>query len=265
MQFDPRLETLDLILGGRLSIIQPIFGYRFAIDSILVANFVRSRRSDRVLDLGTGCGVIAAMIALTRRPREVVAIELQPVLAGFAARNAILNRLDNLRAFQADLCSPAVTGLTPGSFDWVVANPPYRAVGTGRESPDPGRRLARGPGGASLRDFVAAAARHATNGGRVAIVFTAARTAELLTELRANSLEPKRCRFVHPYAESPATIILVEARKGGGVEVSIEPPLILWESASVYTAETRAILDGATPAAPGRDSDGDGGPSGSAA
>ncbi|MGO9267272.1 MAG: tRNA1(Val) (adenine(37)-N6)-methyltransferase [Candidatus Binataceae bacterium] len=266
MQFDPRLETLDTILGGRLSIIQPIFGYRFAIDSILAANFVRSRQSDRVLDLGTGCGVIAAMIAFTQRPREVVAVELQPVLAGLAARNAMLNRLDNLRAFQADICSRAVTGLVPGSFDWVVANPPYRAVGTGRESPDPGRRLARGAGGASLRDFVAAAARYAANGGRVAIVFTAARTADLLAELRANSLEPKRCRFVHPYADSPATMILVEARKGGGVEVSIEPPLILWESAGVYTAEARAMLDGDKLAAPGRDSpSGAGGPSGSAA
>lgn len=204
------------------------------------------------------------MIALTQRPREVVAVELQPLLAGLAARNAALNRLANLHAFQADLRSRTVTGLAPGSFAWVVANPPYRAVGTGRESPDPSRRLARGASGASLRDFVAAAARYATNGGRVAIVFTAARTAELLAELRSQSLEPKRCRFVHPYADSPATMILVEARKGGGVEVSIEPPLVLWESAGVYTAEVRAILNGATLAAPGRESSGDGDdPSGS--
>lgn len=195
--------------------------------------------------------MIAAVIAFTQRPREVVAVELQPILAGLAARNAMLNQLGNLRAFQADICSPAVTGLAPGSFDWIVANPPYRAVGTGHESPDPGRRLARGAGGASLRDFVAAAARHATNGGRVAIVFTAARTAELLAELRSNSLEPKRCRFVHPYVGSPATMILVEARKGGGVEVNIEPPLILWENAGVYTAEARVILDGGILAAPG--------------
>jgi tRNA1Val (adenine37-N6)-methyltransferase len=246
MQFDPRRETLDKILGGRLSIIQPIFSYRFAIDSILLGNFVRSRRQDRVLDLGSGCGVIAAMIALTQRPREVFAVELQPPLAGLAERNAALNRLDNLRTCQADLRARAVAGLRAGSFDWVVANPPYRAAGTGRESPDASRRIARGGSGANLRDFVAAAARYTTNGGRVALVLTAARTAELLAELRSQSLEPKRCRFVHPYADSPATLILVEARKGGGVEVSIEPPLILWESASVYTAEVRTILNGDT-------------------
>lgn len=226
---------------------------------------MRARRQDRVLDLGTGCGVIAAMIALTRRPREVLAVELQPVLAELAARNAARNQLTNLRTFQADLRAPVVAGLAPGSFDWVVANPPYRASGTGRESPDPSRRLARGASGASLHEFVAAAARYTTNGGRVAMVFTAARTAELLAELRSQSLEPKRCRFVHPYLASPATMVLVEARKGGGVEVGIEPPLILWESAGSYTAEARAILHGDPIAATSRNACGNGGgPSGNA-
>ena len=188
--------------------------------------------------------MVAALIASTQRPREVLAVELQPALAALAQRNAALNRLGNLHPFQADLRSRTVAALAPGSFDWVVANAPYRALGSGRESPNPSRRLARGASGANLRDFVAAAARYAANGGRVAMVFTAPRTAELLAELKSKSLEPKRCRFVHPYAESPATMILVEARKGGGVAVSIEPPLILWESAGVYTAEARAILSG---------------------
>jgi tRNA1Val (adenine37-N6)-methyltransferase len=250
MQIDPQLETLDTILGGRLSIIQPVVGYRFAIDSILVGNFVRSRKVDRVLDLGSGCGIIAAMIASTQRPREVVALEMQPLLADLAARNAALNRLDNLQTFQADLRERAIPGLTPGSFDWVVANPPYRAEGAGRESPDPSRRLARGATGASLYDFVASAARYATHGGRIGMVFTASRVAELLMELRSQALEPKRCRFVHPYINSPATMIMVEARKGGGVEVLIEPPLILWASPGVYTSEARAILQGDTGTAP---------------
>jgi tRNA1Val (adenine37-N6)-methyltransferase len=244
MGIDPHLETLDWILRGRLSIIQPISGYRFAIDSILVGNFVRARRSDRVLDLGAGCGVIAALIAYAQRPREVAAVELQPRLAKLAARNAELNQLHNLCVLQADLRAPRIAGLAPGSFDWVVANPPYRAAGAGRESPEPSRRLARGAGGATLNDFLTAAARYTTNGGRLAIVFTAARTAELMGELRARSLEPKRCRFVHPDADGPATLVLVEARKGGGVEVSIEPPLVLWQQAGIYTAEARTMLEG---------------------
>ncbi|MGH7879214.1 MAG: SAM-dependent methyltransferase, partial [Candidatus Binataceae bacterium] len=113
---------------------------------------------------------------------------------------------------------------------------------SGRESPNASRRIARGAGGASLRDFVAAAARYATSNGRVAMIFTAGRAADLLAELRAKSLEPKRLRLVHPYARSSATSIMVEARRGGGVEVRIEAPLIVWEEPGVYTDEARAIL-----------------------
>jgi tRNA1Val (adenine37-N6)-methyltransferase len=244
MEIDPRVETLDTILGGRLALIQPKSGYRFAIDAVLLGDFARPRRRDRVLDLGAGCGVVAAIIAASGRQREVVAVELQPTLAAMARRNATLNQLGNLHAFEADLRSRNCAGLTLGSFDLIVANPPYRAAGSGRESPNPSRRLARGASGANLRHFVAAAARYSTFGGRVAMVFAAPRAAELLAELKSKSLEPKRCCFVHPYVEAPATLILVEARKGGGVEVNIEPPLILWKRAGVYTAAARAILGG---------------------
>jgi tRNA1Val (adenine37-N6)-methyltransferase len=244
MEINPSVETLDPILGGRLALIQPKTGYRFAIDAVLLGNFARPRRRDRVLDLGAGCGVVAAIIAASGRPREVVAVELQPTLAAMASRNAAFNQLGNLHAFEADLRSRSCAGLALGSFDLIVANPPYRAPGSGRESPNASRRLARGAGGANLRDFADAAARYVTFGGRVAIVFAAPRAAELFAELQSKSLEPKRCRFVHPYTAAPATLIMVEARKGGGVEVSIEPPLIVWESTGVYTTETRAILNG---------------------
>lgn len=197
-----------------------------------------------MLELGSGCGVVAAMIAATRRPREVLALELQPDLAALARRNAALNRLANLHPLEADLRTRTIPGLAAGSFDWVVANPPYRALGCGRESPNPSRRLARGAAGANLRDFVAAAARYATNGGRIGMIFTAPRTAELVAELKTKALEPKRLRFVHPDPQSPATMILVEARKRAGVEVRVEPPLIVWASPGVYTAEARAILNG---------------------
>jgi tRNA1Val (adenine37-N6)-methyltransferase len=252
MQINPRLETLDPILGGRLAIIQPKSGYRFSVDSILLADFVHPRRSDRMLELGAGCGVIAAIIAAVHRPQSIVAVELQPSLAELAVRNADLNRLPDFRVLQADLRADTIEGLSADSFDWVVANPPYRAAGAGRISPDPSRRVARGAAGADLHDFVAASARYVINGGRVAMVFTSVRAAELFAELQAASLEPKRCRFIHPFATSPASAMLVEARKRGGVELKVEPPLILWQSVGVYTEEAAAILTGVRRAGPPR-------------
>jgi tRNA1Val (adenine37-N6)-methyltransferase len=238
----PVTETIDSILGGAVTLVQPRDGYRFSIDSLLLGRFVRVRARDRVLDLGTGCGVISLMLAALWRPREVVAIEIQAELAALAERNATLNHLDSMRVIQADLRMRHIGGLDPASFDLVVANPPYRALRSGRESPNPGRRVARGESTATLAQFVEAAKRYAANGAKAAFVFDAARSAELLGCLSANSLEPKRIRFVHPRAHAPAATILVEARKGGGIEALIEPPLMLYDRPGVYSDEARELM-----------------------
>ncbi len=208
----------------------------------MLADFARVRVRDRVLDLGAGCGVIAVLIAARSRPREVVALEIQPALAALAERNAVLNRLDSMRVLHADLRARRIAGLTPASFDVVVANPPYRALRTGRESPHAGRRVARGEAAATLAQFVAAAKRYCANGAKAAFVFDATRSAELLACLAAHSLEPKRIRFVHPKTNARATTILVEARKGGGRETLVEPPLILYDRPGVYSDEARELM-----------------------
>jgi tRNA1Val (adenine37-N6)-methyltransferase len=243
MTIDSR-ATRDTILGGALTILQPAAGYRFSIDSILLSNFAKPHRQDRVLELGCGCGVIAAMIAIMRRPRAIVGIELQPELVELARYNAALNQLANMSVIEGNLRDRKIPGVDAGTFDYVVANPPYRAARNGRESPHLGRRIARGGGGASLRDFIKAAARYATSKGKVAMIFTAIRTAELIAELKTYALEPKRMRLVHPYADDVASVVMVEACKGGGVEVTIEAPLVLWERPGEYSAEARSILNG---------------------
>jgi tRNA1Val (adenine37-N6)-methyltransferase len=240
-------ETIDTILSGALTVVQPRDGYRFSIDSILLGRFVKVRKRDRVLELGAGCGVISIMIAALWHPREVVAIEIQPEMAVLAERNAALNQLDSIRVVNADLRARRIGQLAPASFDVVVANPPYRALHRGRTSPNPGRRIARDESSATLAEFVTAAKRYASNGAKVAFVFDASRSTELLRWLSTNSLEPKRIRFVHPRADAPASTILVEARKGGGLETIVEPPLFLYDRPGVYSDEARALMQNSAP------------------
>src|SRR5208337_4545053 len=133
-------ETRDTILDGRITLIQPRHGYRFA----------RASTRERVLELGAGCGVVAIIMAALYRPREVVAIEIQPPLAAMIARSAATNGLESVNAVCADLRQKRIAGVEPASFDLVVANPPYRAAAAGRENPDRGRRLARGESSAVL-------------------------------------------------------------------------------------------------------------------
>ncbi len=210
---------------------------------MLLARFAAARPAARVLELGAGCGVVALMFAALARPREVVALEIQPALAALIARNAALNGLGMVRPLCADLRSRRALDAATGGFDLVLANPPFRARQSGRESPLAGRRIARGEAVATLDDFVAAAARYARHGGRAAFVFAAARSAELISALRAHRLEPKRIRFVYPYAAVSASTVLIEARKGGGVEVEVEPALVMYDAPNVYSDEARALLE----------------------
>jgi len=234
-------QTVNAILGGALTIVQPACGYRFAIDSILLGRFARPRKRERVLELGAGCGVVSIMLAALHHPREVAAVEVQPRLAILIAHNAALNGTAAVTAICADI-RRSIPGLMPAAFDYVVANPPYRAAMRGRQSPNAERRAARGGDGATLADFIATAARYANHGGRVAMVFTASRTAELIAAMKQHSLEPKRIRFVHSKPAEPATMVLLEARKAGGVETVIEPPLFIYGSSGAYTDEARMML-----------------------
>jgi tRNA1Val (adenine37-N6)-methyltransferase len=235
-------ETRDTILRGRCTLIQPRHGYRFSVEAILLGHFARATARERVLELGGGCGVVSIMMAALYRPREVVAIEIQPALAEMITRNAAINDLDSVRAVCADLRLKKIASMEPASYDLIVANPPYRSVAAGRENPGHGRRIARGESAATLADFVAAARRYARRGGRVAFVFAARRSAELISTMRLNQLEPKRIRFVHPRIATPASVMLIEARAAGGIEVAIEPALILYERPGIYTAEARELL-----------------------
>lgn len=236
-------ETQNKILSGVITVVQPQNEYRFSVDSVLIARFASVRANDRVLELGAGCGVIALIVAATAQPREIIAVEIQPRLAEIARRNSLINGFANLRCICADLRARSIPDLDNASFDLVIANPPFHKLDAGQESPNRSRRQARGGDGASLEEFVKAARRYVRNGGRVAMIFAASRSAELITVLRANRLEPKRMRFVHPRIGLPASSVMIEARASGGVEAIIESPLVLEERAGVYTEEARRILE----------------------
>lgn len=222
--------------------IQPKRGYRFSVEAILLGRFARAGTRDRVLELGAGCGVVSIMIAALARPREVVALEIQSHLAEMISRNAALNDLKSVQTICADLRSRKIAALEPASFDLVVANPPYRAIATGRENPESGRRIARGESTATVTDFVTAARHYGRRGARVTFIFTARRCAELISVMRSKKLEPKRIRFVHPTIDTPASVVMIETRVDGGIELTVEPPLILYDAPGIYTQQALAIL-----------------------
>jgi tRNA1Val (adenine37-N6)-methyltransferase len=216
-------ESMDEFMDGRLKLIQSKIGYRFSIDAILLSQFVTIKRGDRVVDLGTGCGIIPLILLLTRPVGQTFGLEIQRDLADQAARNIVLNGYENrMGVILGDIKHPP---FAPSSADVVTCNPPYRPKNSGRINPDLQRAIARHEMLASLGDILNAATRTLRAKGRLAMIYPAVRLVEVLVRMRGFNLEPKRIRVVYPGMESEAKLALIEASLGGRKGLKVLPPL----------------------------------------
>lgn len=235
-------ESLDTLFGGRLKILQKKAGYRFSIDSLLLAHFAHIRPGERVIDLGTGCGVIPLILIFRRKAEKVVAVEIQSSLADLARRNARLNRMaSRIRVWERDFREfkgPAWMA----RFDVVLANPPYRPIGAGRINPQAEKAQARHEIHCTLEDLLQVSFRLLKGKGRLYMIYPVSRTADLFQGLRRIHLEPKAIQFIHSRLGAEARLLLLEAYKGGRSETHILPPFILYDEEGRYTEEARALF-----------------------
>ena len=237
-------ETLDALFDGAVKLFQSRAGYRFSLDALLLAHFATLKRRDKVVDLGTGSGVIALILARLHPEISILGVEYQSALAARAARNVKLNRLERrIALWRGDVRAAASIGPAE-SFDAAVCNPPYRRRSAGRISANDEKQIARHEIHGELGDFVAAAAYLLGAKGRLAMVYWAERTVDLLSSLRRARLEPKRLRLVHSFVDSEASLILVEAVKQGRSGVTILPPLVVYREGKHYSDEVAAMIAG---------------------
>ena len=211
-------------LGGGLRVL--VSGeHRFGTDAALLSAFAAPRPGDRVCDLCSGCGAVAAPWFLdpARAPARVWAVELNPKAAALLARTAAEGGLPTGRFLPVEADLRALEGILPaGGCDLVTCNPPYVAAGAGRPAGTPDARLARGEEACTLDDVCAAAARLLRFGGRFCVCHRPARLADLLCAMRAHRLEPKRLRLTAARPGAAPWLALAEGRLGGGVSLEVE-------------------------------------------
>ncbi|MFP3869679.1 MAG: tRNA1(Val) (adenine(37)-N6)-methyltransferase [Syntrophobacteria bacterium] len=234
-------ETLDTFFQGHLKIIQPKSGYRFSMDSVLLAGLTRVRPQERVVDLGTGCGVVPLLLAYRRSAAKITGVEIQESLARIAERNAGINRLSHLicivrgdlRRMRKDVLDTEVT--------LAVSNPPYRELHSGRLNPDAEKVIARHEVLATLGDVVQAAARLLPQRGRLALIYPARRLPHLLGELSRRRFAPRHLTLIHTTLDSPARLVHLESVYGGGEELHVGKPFAIYQSKGTYTDEMAAM------------------------
>jgi tRNA1Val (adenine37-N6)-methyltransferase len=240
-----RKETLDVLFDGKLSLFQSGTGYRFSLDALLLANFVTVKRRDRVIDLGTGNGVIPLALADYYPSITLTGVEIQPAMAQRARKSLNLNQLDNrIKIVMGDVRSIDAI-LEAASYEVAVSNPPYRKPSSGRISPNRERQIARHETQGDLCDFLRAGAFLLRAQGRMAIVYPAVRSIDLLMTMRQARIEPKRLRMVHSFAGVEASLVLVEGVKGGKSGAEVLAPLTIYQHDKEYTEEVAAAIAGA--------------------
>ena len=235
--------TSDTFFNGQLRVRQEQSGYRFSIDAVLLAYHARPRPGDRVLDLGTGCGIIPLIMAYRCPQITVYGIEVQKKLSDLAQFNVIDNHMENqvtiLRKDMKSLKSTMISGLV----DLVVSNPPYHRSQSGRLNPDHQRAVARHEIAVTLSDLIAAAKRLLRTAGRFVTIYSAERTAELLSLMRSVRIEPKILRSIHSNRKSEAKLVLVEGIKNGRTGIRIESSLILYDEDGNHTDEVEKMFE----------------------
>ncbi|MFB3895246.1 MAG: tRNA1(Val) (adenine(37)-N6)-methyltransferase [bacterium] len=205
-----------------LKISQPDSGYRINQDSFLLAEFVKFKSSDRIIDLGTGVGIIPVLLGLRGKYKEMIGLELQPELARFARQNVASNHLGNkIKIFEADI-KRIKSLFSANSFDVVVSNPPYIPVNKGRLSPDLSKRMAKQESNCTIADIVAASRYLLKNKGKLYLSYLPDNLLNLLFLLREANLEPKQLRFSFSNPKSLANLILIEAIKNANPGLTVE-------------------------------------------
>ena len=239
--------TIDKLLHGRVTLVQPSRGFRSSLDPVLLAAFV-APPFGRFVDVGCGTGAVAFLLAARDADARGVAVEIQPRLAALARAGLARNTFgDRLEVREADVRAAARDGALPrGAFDLVVSNPPFRSTAEGPPSPDQERAVAHHELTLDLDALLDCAATLVAPTGRLAAIHAAARTGEILAALPRHGFTPTRLRMIHPYADRPATRVLFEALPHGAssTPLATEPPLVLHTPGGGYTDQVQKILHG---------------------
>lgn len=223
---------------GQLGIWQPARGrgYRFNLDPILLVGFAPI--SQHVLDLGTGCGVIALLLLATNKAQSATGVECQKELYECALKNAAENNFDK----RMHLVHQPLQDYRGGTFDLVVFNPPYFRMGEGKAPPDLGRRIARYESAARLQDFVDVAVRCASADAKICAIVRSERRMELSELFDKHGFAVERSRAVVARSGSQPIHFLVQASRRVTTTQIEQAPLVVHLDEGGYTSEVQAHL-----------------------
>lgn len=235
------MEVVDTLKNG-YKIIQDSEKFKFGIDAILLSHFAfnQIRNNEKVIDLGTGNGIIPLMIAKSRA-NSIVGLEIQEENVKLAKRSVELNQLEEkIQIIHGDI-KAVEKKFTKHSFDVVVSNPPYMINNHGKQNPNDAKLIARHEVLCNLEDIISAVDYLLKPFGKFFMIHRPFRLPEIFSLLTKYKIEPKRMELVSPFLQKEPNLVLIEARKNANPRLQIEENLIVYEKPGIYTEKINQI------------------------
>ncbi len=234
-------ERIDDLKCKGLKIIQNPKGFCFGIDAVLLGNFCEIKKEAKVVDLGTGTGIMPILIAGKSSAKKVYAVEIQEKVADMAKRSVLLNKLEKrIEIINEDLKNiEGVIGVN--SIDVVVSNPPYMNPSGGLKNPEDLKAISRHEIKCTLEDVIKTAGRLLKHNGHFYLVHRPHRLVDIMCLCRKYKLEPKKLRFVHPSKNKKPNLLLLKCIKAARPELKLLDPLYVYKEDGSYTDDIHNI------------------------
>lgn len=237
-------ERIDDLEYKGLKIIQNKEGFCFGIDSVLLTDFAKEiKANSKVIDLGSGTGIIPILLSAKTINTSFVGVEIQETVAKMANRSVQLNELQDRIKIKNENILNLKAKNERGSFDVVTTNPPYKKLNTGVVNENSQKLISRHEITASLEDFIEIASYLLKDFGEFYMVHRPDRLVDILYLMRKSNIEPKKIRFVYPNKEKNTNLILIKGIKCGKPFLKFENNLYVYDENGNYTEEILRIYN----------------------
>ena len=237
-------ERIDDLEYKNLKIIQNTTGFCFGIDAVLLSDFAKEiKNNSKVLDLGTGTGILSILLSEKTKLNKIYGIEIQKDVAEMASRSVKLNNLEDKVEIINKNIKELNTIFDKNYFDAIVTNPPYKKINTGKENDKTNKYISRHEVTANIEDFIKISFDLLKDKGSFYMVHRPERLSEIIYLLKKNKLEPKIIRFIHSNSKQEPKLFLIKAVKNAKEFLKIEKPLFIYNESGEYTEEIYKIYN----------------------
>ena len=234
-------ERLDDLERNGYRIIQNREKFCFGMDAVLLSWFAKVEEGEVAIDLGTGTGIIPILLKARTKGEHFTGLEIQEDMAEMAGRSVKYNNLENDIEIVTGDIKEASHIFRKASFDVVTSNPPYMNDTHGLKNPDEAKAISRHEVLCTLEDVIENATILLKPMGRFYMIHRPHRLVEIIEVMKNKNLMPKRMRFVHPYADKDANMVLIEGIRGGKPMMKLEAPIIVYKGVNEYTDQIKKI------------------------